>query len=782
MKTGSLHSRYADIVLATDVEGIFRLSGSAKRIKDLQAIFNSPDRYGKGLDWTGYTVHDAANIFRRYLNQLPEPIIPLDFYERFRDPLREHQSQAVGDMEAQAHDIGDFDHDSAVTTFQRLITELPALNRQLLLYVLDLLAVFSSKSEFNRMTSANLAAIFQPGILSHPDHDMAPREYRLSQDVLIFLIENQDNFLIGMTGTAIDEKTSKELQTPPSTAAPSSPGNSTPVNKANIGRSASNASAGADSLRKYGGMPRRNVSGASRKSRGSEGAPSPVNASTGIPFASHNSSSSIHRSNTVPSNKSPALSTTRFGKPSEPSTPTTPSLGGPLRTPSGTISPQPLASPSNAPPMEVSSLKNAPIPESPEHAVQNNAPTATAPRQGPPPMLGDLPTGFSPPPAMKTPTKERKISGLFAKSPTLGPTDADGRQPNKLRKKQKIPGSANASAHSSQASLHHDSPMTPAFHTPLVSPDIASHARADPLASLRTVQPSTPSPAATQPQQTQPAQQSQPQERPETIQSMPPPNSTNEQQHSDQTTSTLRPPRSREPSLHSRSSVTDHSDFDALDAEPGMKPEKRRNRWRLSSSARKDGADSPLQPPPRIGQNPNARGSTSSIASSKPRKSFTGESHLTQGVATDTSSTGYPSVAPLSSTDSEPPKDASDQTEKKGGLFGKLKAKMEKSREERKEREAEKDRAKSPQRSEAGGSKQSLSAIAHENLPNRGRSMDKSRASTDVVRNQNGASAVPPVPSAIPPFPSAGVVPTTTIPPSAASTNPDASSKPPTAE
>lgn len=47
---------------ATDVEGIFRLSGSAKRIKDLQTIFDSPERYGKGLDWTGYTVHDAANI------------------------------------------------------------------------------------------------------------------------------------------------------------------------------------------------------------------------------------------------------------------------------------------------------------------------------------------------------------------------------------------------------------------------------------------------------------------------------------------------------------------------------------------------------------------------------------------------------------------------------------------------------------------------------------------------------------------------------------------------
>ncbi|EMC99001.1 hypothetical protein BAUCODRAFT_65149, partial [Baudoinia panamericana UAMH 10762] len=192
---------------ATDVEGIFRLAGSEKRIKELKVAFDSPDRYGKGLDWSGYTVHDAANILRRYFNQLPEPIIPLDFYERFRNPLRNHQAQAVGPSEAQSPSVGDFDDKSAIKAYQNLITELPPLNRQLLLYILDLLAVFASKSDLNKMTTANLSAIFQPGILSHPHHDMAPQEYRLSQDVLIFLIENQDSFLIGMQGTEADPET-----------------------------------------------------------------------------------------------------------------------------------------------------------------------------------------------------------------------------------------------------------------------------------------------------------------------------------------------------------------------------------------------------------------------------------------------------------------------------------------------------------------------------------------------------------------------------------------------
>ncbi|RMY21244.1 hypothetical protein D0865_16636, partial [Hortaea werneckii] len=235
---------------ATDVEGIFRLAGSEKRIKELKVAFDSPDRYGKGLDWTGYTVHDAANILRRYFNQLPEPIIPLEFYQRFRQPLRNHQAQAVGAIEAQGPSVGDFNHEAAIKAYQGLITELPPLNRQLLLYILDLLAVFASKSDLNKMTTANLAAIFQPGILSHPQHDMAPQEYRLSQDVLIFLIENQDSFLIGMPGTGADPETVREVQSGTPVKQPTTP--TTPTrSKTVVGRSSSNASAGADSVRKW---------------------------------------------------------------------------------------------------------------------------------------------------------------------------------------------------------------------------------------------------------------------------------------------------------------------------------------------------------------------------------------------------------------------------------------------------------------------------------------------------------------------------------------------------
>ncbi|KAJ4362569.1 GTPase activating protein (GAP) for Rho1p [Neocucurbitaria cava] len=352
---------------ATDVEGIFRLAGSEKRIKELKTAFDTPPRYGKGLDWTGYTVHDAANILRRYFNNLPEPIIPLQHYDPFREPLRNHQAEAVGPIEGQAPSVGGFDPDAAVRIYQHQIKALPSLNRQLLLYILDLLAVFAAKADVNKMTTSNLAAIFQPGILSHPQHDMSPQDYRLSQDVLIFLIDNQDHFLIGMEGTAVDEGTVKHIESGPSTPqarTPTTPGR----NNSGIGRSAStSSSAGAESLRKYGTV-RRNVSTSSKRSRHSGAVPSPLTPAFATP-----TSSGVHRSNTLPSQRSPALGSPRFptGKQSGSTTPAGEEVKSPLSSETPTIA---AASVANA-------KQDIEQPTAPLTDVVQHAPSAVEPAQ-----------------------------------------------------------------------------------------------------------------------------------------------------------------------------------------------------------------------------------------------------------------------------------------------------------------------------------------------------------------------------------------------------------------
>lgn len=76
-------------------------------MKELQDIFDRGPTYGKDLVWGPWSVHDAANVLRRYLNQMPvcdeaartcvkgltvspqEPLVPADQYDAFRNALRE---------------------------------------------------------------------------------------------------------------------------------------------------------------------------------------------------------------------------------------------------------------------------------------------------------------------------------------------------------------------------------------------------------------------------------------------------------------------------------------------------------------------------------------------------------------------------------------------------------------------------------------------------------------------------------------------------------------------
>jgi len=278
-----------------NVEGIFRVGGSSKRVKELQLIFNTPPDFGKKLNWDGYTVHDAASVLRRYLNALPEPLITLDLYESFREPLRKRQriihymkykaenpnkpykksntdlslnkedkktdsntellssshsqpltetnigrlnnsnlsasgdtlefwdsksasqiasvaqanpqsnsqsqteliqtsSKSNVDSKSKAKKLKNYtkltkDIHDAIDEYKVMVDNLPNLSKQLLFYILDLLAMVQNNASENLMPSRNLAAIFQPSILSHPSHDMDPVEYALSQLVVEFLIQ-----------------------------------------------------------------------------------------------------------------------------------------------------------------------------------------------------------------------------------------------------------------------------------------------------------------------------------------------------------------------------------------------------------------------------------------------------------------------------------------------------------------------------------------------------------------------------------------------------------------
>lgn len=532
-------------------------------------------------------------MLRRYLNDLPEPVVPLDLYERFREPLRGNTRQAVGDAEG-AQLVDNFNEQAAIARYQQLIKGLPPLNRQLLLYILDLLAVFAAKADENRMTAQNLAAIFQPGMLSHPAHAMAPEEYRLNQCVIIFLIENQDHFLIGMQGTGTDEKTKREMEK----AAPA-PVPAQPISRAvGVQRSASTSSAAAESISRDG-MVRRNRSTSSRHSkhsRHSNGASTPNSPA----LMTAPAASGLGRSNTLPSKKSPHMPPSRF--------PARPGDLTPLVPPA---SPSPGATISTAAPPTVTEEPASPEPQSPTRAK-------------PPTIINITPNQYQggrsqdkfldPNQEVTTPGKERGIQTLFQRSPGA---DFDRRQPNKLRKKR-LPGSTNPSAHSSTTSLPHSGAASPTIEAP---PPFESFARDNPPpfesftrdiprqkeAVINSEHTADSTPRASQ----IPAQ---------TPEMQPAPGTTGNQE-------SLKPEASSRGSLHS--SFNDNSDVEhvvdegvASGSQEGHDMEKKRH-WHVPRK-REEGHTSNQQ---GLGAHRHAEMSTSTVGSSghKPRKSLTGD-------------------------------------------------------------------------------------------------------------------------------------------------------------
>lgn len=628
----------------------------------------------------------------------------MDFYQRFREPLRNHQAQAVGPMDLQGPISGPFNPDEAIRVYQSLITELPPLNRQLLLYILDLLAVFASKSDLNKMTTANLAAIFQPGLLSHPQHDMAPAEYRLSQDVLIFLIENQDHFLIGMHGTAADEKTVRDVQSAAqSPRAPSSP--TTPQrSKTLLGRSGSTASAGADSVRKFGNL-RRNMSVSSKTSKRSAGPQAPA-----TPTTTGNVSSALGRSNTVPSKRSGA--SPRFPR-DKSSDPPTPSPGLPPTVCTAPV-PEGIESDENTPIAEKPAISLGPLaPPAPPEIISASSSEATTPLAAP--VISESSTRLitheqpateaiaqptlTTPVSPRDPSAERSPSGtgtpsrvfldIFKPSPTSSDDGKrDGRRPNKLQKKR-IPGSALSSAQSSAHSLHEGvegseeqrliSPVTPNFE-PKTGDYMAEHAIDQSAYATAQSSPRYMTPVRTQ------------------------------------TDSTLRPAISPSHSYRSRASheLTDLSDADyATDAThgststPATESTQKKRRWRVSQPA-----------------NRHKDREAAEHGSQTPQYNLAGAEHSKSTVGSGGAASHLPrssfqeSPRPLHAA-TEPEMVLSDSDERKKGPMSWIRGKIA----ERKERA---DRARSPNKMQTdfNASRNSLALAAAEG---RGKSIDVPR-------------------------------------------------------
>ncbi|XP_051258266.1 rho GTPase-activating protein 24-like [Dicentrarchus labrax] len=126
--------------------GLFRQSGQASLVKELQEAFDAGERpsFDSSTD-----VHTVASLLKLYLRQLPEPLVP---YSRYQDFLLCGQKLSS-------------DRALGMGELRNLLRELPVANFNLLNFICQFLNEVQSYSNSNKMSSQNLATVFGPNIL-----------------------------------------------------------------------------------------------------------------------------------------------------------------------------------------------------------------------------------------------------------------------------------------------------------------------------------------------------------------------------------------------------------------------------------------------------------------------------------------------------------------------------------------------------------------------------------------------------------------------------------------
>lgn len=148
--------------------GIFRLAGDGTRISHLTKAFNLPPLYGDSLSITHEPIHNLTGLVKRYIRDLPEPILDESLFNAFLDFCVDPKDDDIS--KEHHHDVDDTPTTSTsrplglrVTVAQILLRLLPPLHFSLFIYLLAFLGQLPLFPD-NRLNIESISIIFGPAM------------------------------------------------------------------------------------------------------------------------------------------------------------------------------------------------------------------------------------------------------------------------------------------------------------------------------------------------------------------------------------------------------------------------------------------------------------------------------------------------------------------------------------------------------------------------------------------------------------------------------------------
>ena len=173
-------------------EGLFRMAGSASKVKRLKAAFDANIISSATLSAGGdeyhkdYDVHVIAGALKSYLRELPEPLLTYTLHAEWLEAIKTQE------------------RDDMLQKLWTIVQRLPKPNKENLSYFMQFLSLLAQYQSYNKMTPNNIAIVIAPNLIwspeeNKPDDLMGTLGRNMSlgshyRQIVEQLVENSDYF------------------------------------------------------------------------------------------------------------------------------------------------------------------------------------------------------------------------------------------------------------------------------------------------------------------------------------------------------------------------------------------------------------------------------------------------------------------------------------------------------------------------------------------------------------------------------------------------------------